>query len=377
MNMSSTASDSLFSTGGAVLKDPTEVERALAQMWRLAGEKASGEPEAKTASRVSVANLAIVAPASQWDMLLETMAELSPMYPTRSIVLLIADGGPAPAEITASVSALCHVPQAGEPQVCCEQIVLRAGPQHVEALDRTLLPLLESDVPVMCWWRYAPGAWPTLSRAIRQMARRFIVDHPAGLGELESTGRCAVRGLGWYRTAPLRELVAQMFDGASPDVFESIEQVEIHTGGGIEQQEDAFWLAAFLAGQLGWTPGRVEEIVAVDGTDSRFAATFSFRSGERVIRLHFTRSPAAERHLRRLQIVSGPSTFTLECHPSREHELRMVICSSGICQAPRSVQVPPARLSQALAAAMVGRQVDAAFERAAPIAAWLVKPQSE
>ncbi|HOB74724.1 MAG TPA: glucose-6-phosphate dehydrogenase assembly protein OpcA [Phycisphaerae bacterium] len=375
--MSQTTPDSLFSPEGTVLTDPAEVERALARMWKLAGEKAAGETTTKTASRVSVANLVVVAPAAQWDQLLELMAEFSPIYPTRSIVLLITEEASEPREITVSVSALCHVPQADAPQVCCEQIVLRAGPRHVETLDRTLLPLLESDVSVMCWWRYAPDAWPTLSTAIKRMARRFIIDHPSGFRGLESTECCAVRALGWYRTADLRELLAQMFDGSAPEVLESIEEVEIHTGSGAERRDDAFWLIAFLAGQLGWTPAGVETIT--DGADAErhFAATYLFRLGQHTIRVHFVMSPETDCRLRRIRIVSGPSTFTLESHPARESELRMVICSRGICQAPRSVQAPPIRPSQALADAMVGRQVDAAFERAAPIAAWLVKPQSE
>src|SRR5687767_5552335 len=113
----------LLSPEGAVLTEPEQLERALAAMWEQAGEKATGNKESHTATRVCVANLIVVGRAADWDQLIKVLSELSPVYPTRTIVLL-AEGEAATGanheiagEVRASVSALCHVPQSGSPQV--------------------------------------------------------------------------------------------------------------------------------------------------------------------------------------------------------------------------------------------------------------------
>lgn len=359
----------LLSPEGAVLTDPADVERALARMWAPAGAKASGEPAAKAATRICVANLIVVAPAAQWDALLEVMAELSPMMPTRTIVLLIAEDQGAPAEITASVSALCHVPRDGEAQVCCEQIVLRAGTQHVPVLDHTLLPLLEADVPVMCWWRFDMRAWPTLFSAMRSSARRIILDHPPIQQPVESSADCAVRDLGWYRTAGLRELLASLFDGCRPDAVQAIHRVDIDAGGTAAGRVEGLWLAAFLAGQLGWKPSAAEPVMEAD--HGRNETSFQFSSGERCVDVRIAAGANGGPGLRQVLIAGEDDRFDLERRADGENEYRITVYSRNICQTPRSVQVPPVRTSQALAAALAGRRVDAAFSRVWPIAAWM------
>jgi glucose-6-phosphate dehydrogenase assembly protein OpcA len=250
--MTDLAPRGLFSPEGVPLREPEEVERALTALWSPAAREATGD-ETATATRVSIANLLVVTSADEWNDVLAALGELSPLYPTRTIVLLIegSESDAAPEPIRVSVSAICHVPQPGEAQVCCEQIVLRAGPSQVESLDNTVLPLLEADLPVMCWWRASPLAWPQLSAGIRSIAARWIVDN-LSFEHLDSSDTCAVRELAWYRMAGLRELVAQMFDGCPGEVIESISQVHICTGGHHENEAQGIWLAAFLAGQLGW-----------------------------------------------------------------------------------------------------------------------------
>lgn len=373
--MGVSASNGLLSAEGAVLVDPADVERALVEMWTPAAEAAGGDSSAKTATRVSVANLIVVAPAGEWDQLLEVMAGLSPLMPTRTIVLLIADGADEPEQITARVSALCHVPQDGEAQVCCEQIVLRAGTRHVGVLDQTLLPLLESDVPVMCWWHCDARAWPELFNAIRAIARRIILDGVVPQPLVESTERCAVRDLGWYRTAGLRELLASLFDGCTAGAVQAIDRVEIDAGCSLGGEIEGFWLVAFLAGQLGWDP------LALKPHDPRHhgvcGGCFEFTSSGRKICVRFAKPMDGGPRLRRIQIVSSADTFDLEYRGAGGNEYRITVSSHQVCGAPRSVQVPPVTTAQALAAALAGRRVDAAFERAWPIANWMVRAPSE
>lgn len=377
--MTDLAPHGLFSPEGVPLREPEEVERALTALWRPAAREATGD-ETATATRVSIANLLVVTSADQWNDVLAALGELSPLYPTRTIALLIeaAAGDAAPEPIRVSVSAICHVPQPGEAQVCCEQIVLRAGQSQVEFLDKTVLPLLEADLPVMCWWRASPLAWPQLSAAIRSIAARWIVDH-LGFEHLESSATCAVRELAWYRTAGLRELVAQMFDGCTPEAIEAITQVEIKTGPHAEDQAQGIWLAAFLAGQLGWTPSAAESMPPHEVGAGRLSGRVRFLARGREIEIQITPPDAVMKSspvpgqspLRYMKITSESNTFELDCCAHRRSEYRLTICSGSVCQAPRTVQVQSAGTSQSLAAALVGRRADPVFERARPIAAWL------
>ena len=58
--------------------------------------------------------------------------------------------------VAAEVSALCHLPAPGLPQVCSERIVLRAGPQAGDLLPGAIRPLLEADLPFVLWWTDDP-----------------------------------------------------------------------------------------------------------------------------------------------------------------------------------------------------------------------------
>lgn len=369
--MSTPAAQDLFSPEGAALHDPSEVERALARMWTQAGTGEAGETSAKIATRVSVANLIVTADAAEWDEILGVLAELSPQYPSRTILLLIdpAEGSTdAGGPFRASVSALCNVPQAGETQVCCEQIVIRTSPRHLNGLDTTLLPLLESDVPVMSWWRLEPRSSGDLFHTVADTADRLILDAgPAGLLQLEPCGPCATRELGWYRTYRWRDLMARMLDGCRPAVFEQIEQVEVRMcGAGERDRVDALWLVAFLAGQLGWRPVR-----RLPGGDP--AVAFEFSSGRGVVRASIQPGADGDCGLADLVLTSGESTFEIHAYPHSRGEFRLTTCDRNLCEMPRTLQVPHTRASDALAAALVGRRVDPAFERARGPAAWMAR----
>jgi glucose-6-phosphate dehydrogenase assembly protein OpcA len=361
--MSSKSSAMLFSPEGALLRDPSEIDRALAEMWQVEGAEGREHTERKIATRASVANLVVIAEERDWNGVEETLAELSNDYPTRTIVLLI-DEAETHGDIRASVSAICRVPQDGAPDVCCEQIIVRSGSQHVDEFDRTLLPLLESDVPVLCWWRVKSSAWPKLFNAVRELARRIIVDGSGfieDLPHLRSTPHCAIRDMGWYRTSGLRELVAQMFDGAHPEVVHSIERIDIDTGGCSMGEVSGLWLTAFLAGQLGWVPTEAD---ATAEDQTKTDATLHFQSNERAVIVRISHQAHAGSQFQRITIRSGEDTFNLEHHAAGSDEYRLITCTKDVCQAPRSVQVRCLKPSEALSAALVGRPIDRAYERA-------------
>jgi len=378
------------------LTEPGQVERALAAMWKQSADEAVKGREKQAATRVCMANLIVVGREKEWDGLLEVLGELSPVYPTRTIVVLLDESGDSPAErgVRASVTALCHVPQPDRPQVCCDQIVLRSRTEAAADLDRTLLPLLESDVPVMVWWTLKPGQCSAFLKALRGWARRIIFD--CGFGGLESPeyggneparltagtepGRyCAVRELGWYRVQRWRELLAGMFDEYSPDVLTHLDRLTIEIADtSPELLGNAIWIAAFMGGQLGWIADcglRIADCdVAPKAHDLKSDISnlkpleFMLHAQGRMIRVSILQTQGDG--IVAVTIGSGKNTF--EARRCRD-ELRMFVHNAHICGVPRCVQLPRRRRSEALAAALTGRQVDAAFDRAAPIAAWMVQ----
>ncbi len=363
-------STDILSPEGTLLTDPAQIERALAEMWRQAGAAASGEADQPAASRVCVANLIVVGAAERWGELLDVLGELSPMYPTRTVALLLTQpAGPGPESVHASVSALCHIPQPGRPQVCSEQIVLRANRARSADLHRTMLPLLESDVPVMTWWALDPQGCGELMGSLAKSSRRFIMDAGLeGVRRLTSLDFASVRDLGWYRIHRWRDLVAGMFDECGAEPLQRVEAVRVEVGEpAAEGLDAAVWLIAFLGGQLGWEVQKARcEVRSERAGPGQPMACFEWSAGGRPVKVSVV--SAAGEGLVGLTLRGDGNTF--EAHRGRD-ELRIIVHTQHVCQDPRVVHVPRCRRSTALAAALAGRAVDAAFSRAAPHAAWM------
>ncbi|NLX12056.1 MAG: hypothetical protein GXY44_00170 [Phycisphaerales bacterium] len=376
--------NALFAPEGAVLADPAEIERALTAMW----EAAESDGSKAVATRVCTANLIVVADVAEQHDIFNVLGELSPVYPTRTIVVLLdedardASGG----DLWVSVSAVCHVPQPDRPQICCEQVVLR-GPLSDDAdLDRTLLTMLEADLPRMFWWALDPGRRPVLLARLTSLADRFILD--AGLAGFKvltpaqeqkaMTGtislplatrsydwRCPVRELGWYRTGRVRELLAQLFDEVPTDCLSRIDRLGVRVAGGsVEHQVDAIWLVAFIGGQLGWRP------VSALGPGK-----YEFASKHLTVQVDIE-FLAAGMGLVDLTITATNHTFSLSRYRPAADEYRIEIGDENVCRMPRSVQLRPLAHGDALASAMAGRPVDAAFNRAASLAAWMAQVEN-
>jgi hypothetical protein len=386
----------ILTPDGETLRDPGQVERALAEMWKQAGAAATGDARQPAASRVCLANLIVVCAADRWDERLEVLGELSPLYPTRTIALLVQEQcTPGPEVVRASVSALCHVPQPGQPQVCCEQIVLRASRAQADDLHRTVLPLLESDVPVMVWWTLDPLPCGELLGSLAHESRRFIMDAGLlGTSYLPGIDSPAVRDLGWYRIHRWRELIASMFDECGEAPLRTIEEMVVEAGQPLtEGLEAAVWLIAFFGGQLGWqmsesaspapvkadsptrtaptsSAGSARSSSAIEFTESGSdeIASFVFEHGGRTVGVRIRRT--AGEGLIGLSVRSNGNAF--EARRDRE-ELRIIVHEEHVCRVPRVVHLPRRRRSEALAAALAGRAVDAAFERARSLAAGMAQ----
>ncbi len=354
----------LLTPEGATLRRPEDVDRAFARLWESSKGREPVPGEHLTATRVCVANLIVVAPEAEFNAINQVLGDLSPRYPTRTLVLLL-DGsrqGEGVAEeprqrMRASISALCHVPQPGRPQVCCEQVVLRTAAEDERDLERTLLPLLEAEVPTIAWWTLDPGRWPDLWRSLGIRVDRLIVDAGlAGLHHLFPGGRGAVRELGWYRTARWREVLAGMFDGSPAEVWGQLDTLEVTAGGARpEDRIDAIWVAAFVAGQLGWQAG---ERVG----DGEYAFRAAGRAGRVRLAMAGTRPG-----LQAVALSGGGKRYEVQSCDEAPDEFRVLIHDEQVCHLPRCIELPPPGRAESLAAALTGRAVDAAFTRAAAL----------
>ena len=76
------------------------------------------------------------------------------------------------------MSALCHLPAPGLPQVCSERIVLRAGPKAIDLIPGAVRPLLEADLPMVLWWTGDPRKHEHLFRDLADECSRLVLDLP-------------------------------------------------------------------------------------------------------------------------------------------------------------------------------------------------------
>lgn len=365
--MSEAVVSGLLSPEGVILKDPVDVDQALTSLWEVAGHEPDSQagPEAKT--RVCMANLVLVARAGDWNDLSIVLADLAREYPTRTLVLLLDDpsmAGRGPGQVIANVSSVCHIPQPGRPQVCCEQVVLRTASADGAGLDRVILPLIASDVPLLAWWTVDPAACGDLLTTMRQSSDRLIFDAGlAGFGGLPDAGRCVTRELGWFRSYRWRELVAQLFDEAEPETIRSIESVTLtFRGGAAMERIDAVWMVSFMAGQLGWTTGRVLG-----------PGHFEFHSATGDLQVVLRDQAGSGEGLVSFEVRAGNSHFAFARCREGSDEFRIMISDEKTCRMPRSVQIRRRERADSLAVALTGRAVDLSFDRAAPLAAWMAQ----
>src|SRR5262249_51268260 len=248
---------------------------------------------------------------------LDTVTE---RFPCRTIVLRRTDEPGR--SVAAEVSALCHLPAPGLPQVCSERIVLRAGPDAVDLLPGAVRPLLEADLPFILWWTDDPRTDEALFRDLADECSRLILDLPdpgadpaaIRLG-LDPRINPYSRDTAWFGLTRWRELVAQFFDPpCHHEVLARIDSVRIAARSPVGDAPPrlALWLAAWLAGQLGWTPeGRPER------SGGRLAARFRGPEGPVAVEIVTQADPSlAAPQLAATTLTArgddGPETFGLE-----------------------------------------------------------------
>jgi len=264
-----------------------DLEAALSALWKFVAE----DPAMRNAvTRASALTLMVYVESEEAAQSVTTLiAEVTRQTPCRAI-LMIADPGAGPAGLTAWVSAHCHLPAAGEKQVCCEQISVRGRGDAVENFDNLVLSLTVPDLPVFLWWRAGRFAPPDYFQQILRASSRVLVDSAsfpdpaADLAQLASVVRrfsddVTVGDLNWARMTPWRELISQCFDAP-----ESRRYLDRLTRVRVEYEQNSPRLAAQAAQTLllaGWLASRLhwEPVKTAQGDGSGFRV-FAFRSAQ-------------------------------------------------------------------------------------------------
>jgi len=389
MSANHTTSDA-FLSGEGIPVDLHDIETALIQLWGPAAERAgSPVPEQPTVTRIVLANLVVIGQFADPIRLRAALDTVTMRFPSRTIVVCRSDG--AGRAVAAEVSALCHLPAPGLPQVCSERIVLRAGPQAGDLLPGAIRPLLEADLPFVLWWTDDPRNDEALYRDLGDECSRLILDLPdpgaAGAAirfGLDLTVSRYSRDSAWFGLTRWRELIAQFFDPPDHDrTLSRIDSVAIEAevpgapGATATPPRLPLWLAAWLAGQLRWRPQGQPQRSA-----GELRATFKGPLGPVIVTVVTTSVPQLEgAQIRSVTLTTRPgavagasgSTFKLRRVSSRSPEVRVEIDSPGYCSLPRTVLAPEIDPARRVAAALESSRNDPPFQNALPHLLWLLE----
>ncbi len=369
-----------------------EIETELDRLWGPAAEQAGGpDIEQPSVTRVVLANVIVAALEEVEDAdalrLAETLEAITTQYPSRTIVLrrsTEAEPGKKGQGLSAEIAALCHLPAPGRPQVCSERIELAADPESLDLLPGAIRPLLEPDLHTLLWWRGDPTAHAALFTELAEESTRVILDLPdpsnapaALVFGLDPEARPQARDLAWFGITPWREVIAQLFDPPATGMLRQIQGLQIKARASKSQASPraSAWLAAWLAGQIGWTP--LERSVSSPG---QVEATFQGPTG--LVQVQLDLEPDSEpdsdafAHLTGVRIALGPEgqggAITLERMAPDSEEIRVSPACPPQCDLPRIVLVPEHDASHRVAAVLESSREDPPFHRAQPIAFWLL-----
>jgi hypothetical protein len=385
--MSDTLTDSFLEGQGIPVALP-DIESELAKLWGPAAEQAGGpEIDNPNVTRIALANLVVEALGADCSLLGPALESVIARYPCRTIV---ARGTDDPERrVGAEVSALCHLPAPGLPQVCSERIVLRAGPHAVELIPGAVRPLLEADLPLMLWWTDDPRHHEALFRDLADDCSRLILDLPDP-GVPAAAFRLGLdpklcpssRDTAWFGLTRWRELVAQLFDPACH--HESLKRInsarlEVLSPDASGPPRLAIWLASWLAGQLGWEKEGQPEI-SRSAAESLFRATFRGCIGPIVVEIVTRPMPGSLPVSPRIvgititaQGSDGTDIFRLRRPDPNSTSVLVEAETPNACHLPRIVSTPELERAQRVAAALESSRVDPPFQKAAPIALWLLE----
>jgi len=287
-----------------------ELESELSALWRRAAE----DPAAENAvTRACTLTLLIYVESDEAAYeVTNLVAEVTRQNPCRAVIMMLEPEATT-AGMEAWVSAHCHLPVAGEKQVCSEQITIRARGEAGQGLASVVLPLAVSGLPIFLWWRAGDFSPPPYFDEILRVTQHVIVDtarfSPSGrhLQDLAAwvqrfSGKIQLTDLNWSRITPWRQLIAQCFD--SPDrrpYLDRLSEVRIEYEQDsvrlVTQRAQGLLLTGWLASRLGW------DFLRSERRDEAQPRVFYFKSAAGTVKV--------VRNLKRVDNACGVC-FTIE-----------------------------------------------------------------
>ena len=287
-----------------------DLEAELSALWRTAAEDPASE---NAVTRACALTLLIYAEsdAAAYEVT-SLVAEVTRQNPCRAIIMMLEPEA-TPAGLEAWVSAHCHLPVAGEKQVCSEQITIRARGEAGQGLASVVLPLAVSGLPILLWWRAGDFSPPPYFDQILRVTEHVIVDTARfsirgnQMQDLDAwvhkhSGRVQLSDLNWSRITPWRQLIAQCFDAADRRPYlDRLSEVRIEyeqdSARLVTQRAQSLLLTGWLASRLGWKFLRSER------PDEAQPRIFYFKSNSRTVKV--------VRNLKRVDNACGVC-FTIE-----------------------------------------------------------------
>jgi glucose-6-phosphate dehydrogenase assembly protein OpcA len=374
-----------FLDGQGIPVDLRDIETELANLWGPAAEQAGGpELENPHVTRIALANLIVENLTGESEPVRSVQETVVARFPCRAIV--VRGSNDPQRRIAAEVSALCHLPAPGLPQVCSERIVLRAGPDAIDLIPGALRPLLEAELPMVLWWTGDPRTHEALFRDLADECSRLILDLPDPGAELGAVrlgldpALCRFsRDAAWFGLARWRELVAQFFDPpCAGETWGRISAVHIEalSPDPARTPRVAIWLAAWLAGQLGWKP-QGQHAHRASAAESALQAAFLGPFGPVAVDIVTRPADSSLPQLMGVTITvntpGGVETFRLD-RPVPDSPVILVEAETlASCHLPRLVEAPELDPAHRIAAALESSRVDPPFQKALPIALWLLE----
>jgi glucose-6-phosphate dehydrogenase assembly protein OpcA len=242
-----------------------DLEGELSALWRSAAEDSSTQNGVTRACTLTL--LIYVESEEAADEVNNLVAEVVRQNPCRTIIMMLQPEA-FPTGLEAWVSAHCHLPVAGEKQVCSEQVTIRSRGEAGQGLTSVVLPLTVARLPIFLWWRAGDFSPPQYFDEILRVTQHVIVDtarfSPAGtqLQDLAAwlrkfAGRIRLTDLNWSRITPWRQLIAQCFDAPERRPhLDLLSEVVIEYEGEsprlATQRAQGLLLTGWLASRLGW-----------------------------------------------------------------------------------------------------------------------------
>jgi len=350
-----------FTAGAETAVDVAQIERQLHELWQLAAESEK-DPTQRQITRACLFNFIVLSETeAEATHASEVISTLTSRHPCRAIVLSVASNSPT-SELSASISAHCHLAGTGQKQVCCEQIAIHASGQSVAHLGSAVLPLLESDLPTIVWW---PGNFLTrmdLFRRLIAVADRIIYDTStwpdpqpqlAGLVRvLTEYPRCRFTDLSWTRLGLWRKLAAEFFD--EPHCCAELMQiraVDIVHGRGPGAALRAWLYGSWVAAQLRWPLPETRARIHLSERDDRDATSVGILS---------------------VAIKTGDATFSVRKNHG-ESTASATVDMPNACGLPRKRAFWPADDASLLSQELDHPARDPVYEKALVIAASLLE----